>query len=143
MCTCTCMYMYETHSVYIVHVCTCMCVLSCDHIATPPRDATGKFPDYPDDEEGGSEAIFKKREEPVSMTINIVHVCVRKHAVKVHTCTCYCTCIYWCVHHVRTIITFLLLHDHCLHRKQRTKRYTHTCEMHVDLMLTEWCTCTL
>ena len=30
------------------------------------RDATGKFPDYPDEEEGGSEAIFKKREEPVS-----------------------------------------------------------------------------
>lgn len=29
------------------------------------RDATGKFPDYPNDEEGGSEAIFKKREEPV------------------------------------------------------------------------------
>jgi hypothetical protein len=27
------------------------------------RDATGKFPDYPDEEEGGSEAIFKKREE--------------------------------------------------------------------------------
>ena len=30
------------------------------------RDATGKFPDYPDVEEGGSLAIFKKREEPVS-----------------------------------------------------------------------------
>ena len=30
------------------------------------RDATGKFPDYPDEEEGGSEAVFKKREEPVS-----------------------------------------------------------------------------
>ena len=27
------------------------------------RDATGKFPDYPDEEEGGSAAIFKKREE--------------------------------------------------------------------------------
>ncbi len=28
------------------------------------RDATGKFPDYPDEEEGGSAAIFKKREKP-------------------------------------------------------------------------------
>ena len=41
----------------------------CAVITTPLRDATGKFPDYPDDEEGGSEAIFKKREEPVSTTI--------------------------------------------------------------------------
>ena len=29
------------------------------------RDATGKFPDYPDDDDGGSEAIFKKRQQPV------------------------------------------------------------------------------
>ena len=29
------------------------------------RDATGKFPEFPDTEEGGSEAIFKKREELV------------------------------------------------------------------------------
>ena len=28
------------------------------------RDATGKFPDYPNEEEGGSAAIFKKREKP-------------------------------------------------------------------------------
>ena len=28
------------------------------------RDATGKFPEYPDEETGGSAAIFKKREEP-------------------------------------------------------------------------------
>ena len=26
-------------------------------------DATGKFPDFPDTDDGGSEAIFKKREE--------------------------------------------------------------------------------
>ena len=36
------------------------------------RDATGKFPDYPDDEEGGSEAIFKKREEPVMYMFVVV-----------------------------------------------------------------------
>ena len=36
------------------------------HFAPHDRDATGKFPDYPDAEEGGSLAIFKKREEPVS-----------------------------------------------------------------------------
>ena len=45
-------------------VCTGVCCQS-----YPPlfyRDATGKFPDYPDMDEGGSEAIFKKRVEPVS-----------------------------------------------------------------------------
>ena len=40
--------------------CDWSCSLAC-------RDATGKFPDYPDEEEGGSEAIFKKREELVSL----------------------------------------------------------------------------
>ena len=35
------------------------------------RDAAGKFPDYPDEEDGGSEAIFKKREEPVSVAVTI------------------------------------------------------------------------
>ena len=29
------------------------------------RDATGKFPEFPSTEEGGSAAIFKMREEPV------------------------------------------------------------------------------
>ena len=32
------------------------------------RDATGKFPDFPDADDGGSEAIFKKREEVSEMT---------------------------------------------------------------------------
>ena len=32
---------------------------------SPDRDATGKFPEYPDVDDGGSAAIFKKREEPV------------------------------------------------------------------------------
>ena len=36
------------------------------------RDATGKFPDYPDMDEGGSLAIFKKREEPVSAVTLLV-----------------------------------------------------------------------
>lgn len=36
------------------------------------RDATGKFPDYPDVDEGGSMAIFKKREEPVR-TMSVMH----------------------------------------------------------------------
>lgn len=43
--------------------------------AVPIRDATGKFPDYPDDDEGGSEAIFKKREEPVSIHLCNTHTC--------------------------------------------------------------------
>lgn len=30
------------------------------------RDATGKFPDYPDDEEGGSAAIFKEK-DPIEL----------------------------------------------------------------------------
>ena len=33
------------------------------------RDATGKFPDYPDIDEGGSEVIFKKKEPEVSMLL--------------------------------------------------------------------------
>lgn len=44
-------------------------VVQCIHEIMPFRDATGKFPDYPDVEEGGSLAIFKKREEPVSNII--------------------------------------------------------------------------
>lgn len=31
------------------------------------RDATGKFPDYPDIDEGGSEVIFKKKEPEVGI----------------------------------------------------------------------------
>ena len=42
---------------------TCPAVLTVHH----HRDATGKFPDYPDAEDGGSAAIFKKREEVVSI----------------------------------------------------------------------------
>ena len=37
------------------------------------RDATGKFPDYPDEEAGGSAAIFKQREEPDPNEDNDVH----------------------------------------------------------------------
>ena len=33
------------------------------------RDATGKFPDFPEADDGGSEAIFKKREEVSEKTI--------------------------------------------------------------------------
>ena len=33
------------------------------------RDATGKFPDYPDIDEGGSEVIFKKKEPEVSVLL--------------------------------------------------------------------------
>ena len=36
------------------------------------RDATGKFPDFPDADDGGSEAIFKKREEVSEMTITTI-----------------------------------------------------------------------
>ena len=35
------------------------------------RDATGKFPDFPDADAGGSAAIFKKREEPVSFIVSM------------------------------------------------------------------------
>ena len=35
-------------------------IILCSH-----RDATGKFPDYPDIDEGGSEVIFKKKEPEV------------------------------------------------------------------------------
>ena len=52
------------------------------------RDATGKFPDYPDVDEGGSLAIFKKREE----LVNIVCVCVC-----VRACVCVCVCARECV----------------------------------------------
>ena len=31
------------------------------------RDKTGKFPDYPDDDEGGSAAIFKEK-DPAEVT---------------------------------------------------------------------------
>ena len=34
-------------------------VNSCDFVL---RDKTGKFPDYPDDDEGGSAAIFKEKD---------------------------------------------------------------------------------
>lgn len=34
----------------------------------PNRDATGKFPDFPDVDEGGSSVLFKKREEGVSIS---------------------------------------------------------------------------
>lgn len=34
----------------------------------PNRDATGKFPDFPDADEGGSSVLFKKREEGVSIS---------------------------------------------------------------------------
>ena len=37
------------------------------------RDATGKFPDYPDEEAGGLAAIFKQREEPDPNEDNDVH----------------------------------------------------------------------
>ena len=33
------------------------------------RDATGKFPDYPDIDEGGSEVIFKKKTLEVCYSI--------------------------------------------------------------------------
>ena len=33
------------------------------------RDKTGKFPDYPDDDEGGSAAIFKEK-DPAEVTFN-------------------------------------------------------------------------
>ena len=36
------------------------------------RDATGKFPDFPDADDGGSEAIFKKREEVSETTITTI-----------------------------------------------------------------------
>ncbi len=47
--------------------------LSPSHAHILYRDATGKFPDFPDKEEGGSEAIFKKREKPVSITSSHAH----------------------------------------------------------------------
>ena len=44
------------------------------------RDATGKFPDYPDVDEGGSLAIFKKREEPVSENCDYRAQCTIKES---------------------------------------------------------------
>lgn len=35
------------------------------------RDLTGKFPEFPSVDDGGSLAIFKKREEPVSLKMNV------------------------------------------------------------------------
>lgn len=35
------------------------------------RDKTGKFPDYPDDDEGGSAAIFKEK-DPLEVIVNFV-----------------------------------------------------------------------
>lgn len=44
------------------------------------RDATGKFPDFPDKEEGGSAAIFKKREEVDPSTSKEVYAfCSKSH----------------------------------------------------------------
>ena len=43
---------------------------ACGHcLSLPLRDATGKFPDYPDVDEGGSAALFKKREEGVRLFV--------------------------------------------------------------------------
>ena len=71
--TCTCVATYMYMYMYI-HVCYTYALLIPHYHSL--RDASGKFPDYPDDEEGGSEAIFKKREEPVSVM-----------------CVCLCSCI--------------------------------------------------
>ena len=49
-----------------------MCWLSVILCMQSHRDATGKFPDFPDAEDGGSEAIFKKREEVSETTITII-----------------------------------------------------------------------
>ena len=39
------------------------------------RDKTGKFPDYPDDDEGGSAAIFKEKDPgEVSALLNCFSV---------------------------------------------------------------------
>lgn len=43
-------------------------VASISYWLHPDRDATGKFPDYPDVDEGGSSVLFKKREEGVSLS---------------------------------------------------------------------------
>ena len=38
------------------------CFLFKDNIQFLYRDKSGKFPDYPDDDEGGSAAIFKEKD---------------------------------------------------------------------------------
>lgn len=35
------------------------------------RDKTGKFPDYPDDNEGGSAAIFKEK-DPLEVILSVI-----------------------------------------------------------------------
>ena len=49
-------------------VCMLVRVASISYWLHPDRDATGKFPDYPDVDEGGSSVLFKKREEGVSLS---------------------------------------------------------------------------
>ena len=39
------------------------------------RDKTGKFPDYPDDDEGGSAAIFKEK-DPAEVTFKSFSQCL-------------------------------------------------------------------
>ena len=39
------------------------------------RDKTGKFPDYPDDDEGGSAAIFKEK-DPAEVTFKSFSHCL-------------------------------------------------------------------
>lgn len=48
-----------------------------------PRDLQGKFPEYPDEEEGGSEMIFKERdpaELEAELKEKVVHVDVLARA---------------------------------------------------------------
>lgn len=46
-----------------VRMCTCGCIACTFQVCVPCRDATGKFPEFPDLDEGGSLAIFKQRVE--------------------------------------------------------------------------------
>lgn len=39
------------------------------------RDKTGKFPDYPDDDEGGSAAIFKEK-DPLEVILSICNTVI-------------------------------------------------------------------
>lgn len=39
------------------------------------RDKTGKFPDYPDDDEGGSAAIFKEK-DPLEVILNFCNTAI-------------------------------------------------------------------
>lgn len=50
------------------------------------RDATGKFPDFPDIDEGGSEVIFKKKEPEVG-------------GLSFTLCICLCVCDHLCQNH--------------------------------------------